>query len=253
MNYKFVISDKYNLNNSLFMSYLSDLSYYNNEIIRNILSSCNEFSDYLFLDNNETQAFCIANHIEKYIIITFRGSNSMYDILKSIDSLYKIRSYIFIHEGFCDMLYHIFDDIKKYISNHNDYDIYLNGHSLGGSLAILCYIELFYEYKINVRDVYTFGSPKCVKFKNKVINKDNIYNHIINNDIISLLPFGNNYQYIGKNIYIYKSGFKIYNTNKNVNIFIIMKRILFNIFTLFKNHKSETYFTKIYNIIKRKL
>ena len=167
------------------------------------------------------------------IIIIFKGTSSIFEIFLNMNI--KLRTLdedsIKVHGG----MYRFFSTFKsELIKKINDIlltknikNIYLTGHSLGGSLSILCSYLLYEKYN-NLQFYNYCMAPLKVGNKGfiEAYNKLNIIAFIIINksDIIPKLPISDKYNHIDtKCIY--------FNYKKNK----------------IQNHNSKTY----YNFIKK--
>ena len=83
---------------------------------------------------------------------------------------------ILVHSGLLGIARVIYSDIKKYVDWTTSSDkIVLNGHSIGGSLAILLLMLIIQDYGIEyvrkkIVQVYTFGSPPVTGMRNPNMN-----------------------------------------------------------------------------------
>jgi len=58
------------------------------------------------------------------------------------------------------MFIQLLNSLQKFHQNHNKYNVYITGHSLGGGLASLfSYVLLAYGYELSISGVYTYGQP----------------------------------------------------------------------------------------------
>jgi Lipase (class 3) len=76
-----------------------------------------------------------------------------------------VRDGILVHSGLLSIAQEVYSDIKQYVNwTASSHRIVLNGHSIGGSIAILVLLLMIQDYGIDfvrnyVLQVYTFGSP----------------------------------------------------------------------------------------------
>ena len=89
------------------------------------------------------------------IVIVFRGTSNSDNFLTDMNGIDEefLGKGVFVHRGF----YSISKRVDKKIALNKKKTIYLVGHSLGGSVALL-YAATLYEKGYNV-NVYTFGMP----------------------------------------------------------------------------------------------
>lgn len=103
-------------------------------------------------------------HLGYDLIIAFKGSTSMEDLLDDADSnLVKMweGEEVRVHRGFKRSYEKnkslIFDSIEK----HDPSKILFCGHSLGGALSYLCAMDIMMKQAKHIHaDTITFGSPK---------------------------------------------------------------------------------------------
>jgi triacylglycerol lipase len=130
------------------------------------------------------------------IVISFRGSRSNPDWIADASILQTYFPYTRIklktHSGFSA----IYNTCRQQIINilntlNNSKQLFVTGHSLGGSLAVLCALDAAVNTAYNNPIMYSFGSPrigncKFVQAYNGVIN--NSIRIVNTNDIVPLLP-----------------------------------------------------------------
>ena len=92
---------------------------------------------------------------EDIIVLVFRGTSNTDNFLTDINGVDEefLNKGVFVHRGF----YSISKKVDKKVALNKKKTIYLVGHSLGGSVALL-YAATLYEKGYNV-NVYTFGMP----------------------------------------------------------------------------------------------
>ncbi|MDR6554445.1 lipase family protein [Paenibacillus qinlingensis] len=133
---------------------------------------------------------------DSQIVIVFRGTSTTSDwisdaIARQTDFPYAKNGGL-VHQGFLD----IYESARKPIlasmsklSPHKQ--VYLTGHSLGGSLSTLCAADLATNTKFKNPAVYTFGSPRvgnttfAKQFNLKTGPHYRVYNR---NDMVPFLP-----------------------------------------------------------------
>ncbi len=65
-----------------------------------------------------------------------------------------------IHKGFKRSLDAVYNGIIERVRDNGNKPVFITGHSLGGSLAILCAYKFQAVDNINVKGVYTFAAPR---------------------------------------------------------------------------------------------
>ena len=137
--------------------------------------------------DTDTQAIIIPT--EKFLILSFRGTESYEDFYTYLDEYpTKCRSGGFIHSGFMTSYESIESEITKYLDAKEfaNMPLYITGHSLGGALAIVAAKRL--KHKDNIAACYTFGSPKVGDFDWVCTIKTPIYRVVNSVDIVPFSP-----------------------------------------------------------------
>lgn len=172
-----------------------------------VLSNLNKCPEYCEGDDNDCEFYsCIDK--KNNIIIIFRGTESLRDILSDLNATrtkmvipnIRGKDFPYVHSGF----YRQFNSIRtkldkilnEYITNKgyfNRKNITFCGHSLGGALATIAslyYYNKFKYYNISINCI-TLGSPRvggnnfCRLFNNSI----NIsYRFVNKNDIVTMIP-----------------------------------------------------------------
>lgn len=150
----------------------------------------------LYLSGDSTQVFVGIHKCDKIIVITFRGTEptKAQDILADVN-FKKIQYAVgMVHEGFSKALDEIFDLLLVFLTRaeYTGYKLQINGHSLGGALALFCAVRLKLEHSFNDVEVVTFGQPKVgdnvfIKKVEELLGEN--YIRVVNDeDIIPKLP-----------------------------------------------------------------
>lgn len=122
----------------------------------------------IFIDDKMTDIQCFLRIVKNEIIIVFRGSDSKKD-WKTDSKFWKTeipygnsRSKIRVHSGFINAYKspNIRMRIQKYVSDFDIQKIYLTGHSYGAALAVLCAVDLEYNFPKKDYEVMVFGCPR---------------------------------------------------------------------------------------------
>ncbi|KJJ84011.1 Lipase family protein [Candidatus Omnitrophus magneticus] len=138
-----------------------------------------------------TQAFVATKEKDKIAILAFRGTEKeKKDIITDFNIEFEILDKDqAVHKGF----FTAFNDVKKDIIDilekltHDNYSIFITGHSLGGALAVIATHELD---RYNLSACYTFGSPRVGNEQfGDAIKKTPIYRIVNKYDIVPCLPF----------------------------------------------------------------
>ena len=103
----------------------------------------------------------------RQLIIAFRGTDSFQDLYTDL-RFWKMdipygnkKTRIRVHSGFYKAYNHFLvrDVIRKFITEEVK-DIYITGHSYGAALAVLCALDLQYNFPDRYFEVVTFGCPR---------------------------------------------------------------------------------------------
>lgn len=228
------------MNYALNCANLCLLSYYNNL----------NYPNSKFINNLETDTQCYIFNCLNEIYIVFRGTDSIKDWKHDID-IRTIKPYnnnIRIHNGFYKQYESIKDNIYNSIYNIKNKKLHILGHSLGGALAYICAVDIFYNFNNPNINVFTIGSPRpgndiFKDFFNKYIKKSIRYKN--KGDIVTKLPLRSEFKHVHKAISINKG--KLYKEKINKKI---MNRIINLIFTIdlknmILNHSISEYINNI--------
>jgi hypothetical protein len=105
-----------------------------------------------------------------------------------------------VHSGYLAKLEQILPTLKRKLKNNRVKKVVYVGHSLGGALAQLAYLQLRNRYG-EESECVTFGSCKPVKkLPSKPIATKDVKNYYLLKDYVGLFPFG--YKVITKPIII---------------------------------------------------
>lgn len=159
----------------------------------------NKYPESIFIENKitDTQGF-ILKDIDNNLIISFRGTQQIKDLLTDFNAWQQVIPYgnyhskIRVHAGVLSAYKSVRGTILEHVSSnkHNIDDIYITGHSLGGALAIFCAVDIQYNYNLKPI-VYISGNPavgnkEFVRSYNKRV-PDTIRTYL-KKDIVPKLP-----------------------------------------------------------------
>ncbi len=177
---------EYSLENAMILADFSNFAYFEKTFVNKQL----EIWDYTLLawfedKETDTQGFVAGK--DDYMIICFRGTNSITDMV--FDAWFsKVPAFGGIgkvHKGFQKALESIWPQLIKKINKNTK--IFVTGHSLGGVLAILTAHRLTLE-NYTLAAVYTYGAPRVGnrEFKKTYddLLKDKTFLHINYTDIV---------------------------------------------------------------------
>lgn len=159
--------------------------------------------------NTDTHCFALVN--KNTMTLVFRGTNSIKGLVNDIKFFKKSVPYdnaspkIKVHTGFINAYKSekIRGNILGLMNDEID-SVRVTGHSLGGALAILCAIDLQYNFPDRDYEVIVFGSPRVGNKAFKKSYDKRIFKTVrVKNkgDIISALPFSfMGYRHVGAEI-----------------------------------------------------
>lgn len=170
-----------------------------------------------YSDKYRNMVVVYKSNVENMLIVSFSGTKYLSEWVDDADfrqtspESYNDNS-ILVHNGFYSMYKSMRDDFFKLLSENviQGMQIISTGHSLGGCLAALCYVDILKNLsKLNFNDsikifLYTFASPRVgnIEFANFINannnNNNSIAYRVINTeDIIPLaiLPVISDYIY----------------------------------------------------------
>ena len=165
------------------------------------------------VDDKASDIYFILRQSGDFLHITFRGSNSLKDwktdltFWKQSIPYDNMRSAVRVHSGFLSayknpqirgyILKNIAPGIKK---------ICITGHSYGAALAVLCAVDIAYNFPQMDIEVVTFGCPRVgnrawKKSYNKRVHKTVRVEN--GNDIVTKLPFGAwGFRHVGARLHV---------------------------------------------------
>ncbi|MFW9993125.1 MAG: lipase family protein [Candidatus Odinarchaeota archaeon] len=178
-----------------------------------------ELVHYIESTNTDTQCYIARDEKKKRIVIAFRGTSSVQDLLTDIIILQTIypptRRLFFkprVHAGFLEAYKSVKKEIHAHLntlfSEQGSSRLFVTGHSLGGALATIAAVDLNQTFKLPVT-IYTYGSPKvgnswfARKFNRKIKDSFRIANV---DDVIPSYPPVIGYNHINSLVFIDKKG-----------------------------------------------
>jgi len=186
----------------------------------------------------------VCYHIRKQgstLIIAFRGSDSKKDWSFNLDFCKKVIPYgnleskIKVHSGFINAYKskNVRNNILKFVTDKID-RIELTGHSYGAALAIICAVDLQYNFSNKDYEVIVFGCPRVgnkafkESYNKRVFKTLRVENR---GDIVTKVPlFLMGYRHVGARL-------------------IIGKRKVFPFFLYGKNnHLLQEYYSNIWDV-----
>ena len=95
-------------------------------------------------------------------LLAFRGTDDFKDMGKNSKAYWTESPYGPVHAGFMGAANDLLPQVTERLagmSGDSPKSLWLTGHSLGGSIALLTAITLYEKYNLDVAGVYTFGQP----------------------------------------------------------------------------------------------
>jgi predicted lipase len=168
---------------------LSSIAYSDNQ------PSCG-CSETLSIKSDITDTECFIRKRKDLIIISFRGTDSKtnwkynFRFCKKIIPYDNFSSKIRVHSGFLSTYKSVRKKIHEKIPE-SACKIIITGHSLGAAAAILCAVDLQYNFRNKDIEVYVYGCPRVgnkyfAKSYNKRVFKT--LSFINGNDVVTKLP-----------------------------------------------------------------
>lgn len=121
-----------------------------------------------FINDKKTDVQCFLRINGESMVIAFRGSDSAKDwdvnsrFWKTVVPYDNFKSDIRVHSGFIGTYKSkkVRGKIQNEILKNNIKKVTLTGHSYGAALAILCAVDLEYNFPKNDYEVIVFGCPR---------------------------------------------------------------------------------------------
>ncbi len=163
----------------------------------------------IFINDRKTDVQCFLRIKDATMTVTFRGSDSEKDckadfqFWKTCVPYGNFDSDIRVHSGFIGTYKskNVRGEIHKAIKKYNIKKVVLTGHSYGAALAVLCAVDLEYNFPKNDYEVIVFGCPRvgnaafCRSYNLRVFKTLRIENI---GDIVTMVPFSfMGYKHVG--------------------------------------------------------
>ena len=171
----------------------------------------------IFINDKKTDVQCFLRINENTMTIVFRGSDSQKDwktnskFCKTTIPYGNDSSKIRVHSGFINAYKspNIRMKIQKYINDFDIQKVYITGHSYGAALAVLCAVDLEYNFPKKDYEVIVFGCPRVgnkafkQSYNLRVFKTLRVENR---RDIVTKVPFAfMGYRHVGAKLKIGKS------------------------------------------------
>ena len=166
------------------------------------------------IDDRETDVQCYLRKRDDCLFITFRGSNSGKDWKTNLTFRRKSIPYgntaskIRVHSGFLEAYKYAARGVINSNITDDVHQVKICGHSQGAALAILCAVDLEYNFPDRDYEVMLFGSPRVGNrafrdsYNKRVFETMRVEN---GNDIVTKIPWVcMGYRHVGMRIPIGK-------------------------------------------------
>jgi triacylglycerol lipase len=188
-------SDHFRIDNAALLAFAAESAYDDPAAIESLARDGWECDDFDFFDDNDTQAFVVADR--EALIVCFRGTESdrLCDWLTDADiSLVPGPLDGKVHGGFYDALadvWHVVDRAVQLLDPRQRKPLWITGHSLGGALASLAASRWLHRNR-PVQGLYTFGQPRIgdrtfARNFNFAI-KGSAFRFVNNSDVVARIP-----------------------------------------------------------------
>lgn len=181
-------------NKNTLLKYLrcAELARENENVIRQVFP----LSIFLEDEDTDTQGYCALDGDN--LIVGFRGTQQLKDWLTDINAFHveypynNYNSKIMVHRGFIQAYKSVRALVHEFYTLYKDKIKVINvcGHSLGGSLATLCAIDLQYNFDKPV-NAYVSGNPMVGNsaFRDSYNKRvPNTYRTYLKRDLVPLMP-----------------------------------------------------------------
>lgn len=165
----------------------------------------------MMVDDPQSDVQCYLRWQGNSLTITFRGSNSGQDWKTNFTYKKKVIPYgntqskIRVHSGFLEAYKSVRNTIHDVITRDLT-QIRISGHSQGGALAVLCGVDLEYNFPDRDYEVIVFGAPRVGNLAFKKSYNKRIFKTLRvenGNDIVTKVPFAfMGYHHVGAAVHI---------------------------------------------------
>ena len=130
---------------------------------------------------------------EDRAIVTFKGSNSMTDLMEAAKIVPTRTDHGTVHSGFFQQYRILKESVLEEVGKLKDIQhVYFTGHSMGGCIAMLCALDSTISHKY----CYLFGSPAfCDEEMNQyTLSKlDDLLYVDVSTDLVAIVPLNPNF------------------------------------------------------------
>ncbi|ORD99189.1 hypothetical protein A0H76_1256 [Hepatospora eriocheir] len=148
-----------------------------------------------FTSGNNIPCFMIVEKDSDTVVIVFKGTDTLAEIIMSLYLDYHKFDDGLIHQGhriyFNNLIENDWDVLNSVINKYKN--IHVTGHSLGGSMSTLFHYVLKKKFNHKNINTVTFASFPNINLVQSVYDNvsEKITNYIINDDIIPFASYGN--------------------------------------------------------------
>lgn len=165
------------------------------------------------IDDPHTDIQCYVRQYGRHLSITFRGSDSLKDWKTDLTFWKKTIPYgnfiskIRVHTGFINAYKapSVRDTLHGFITDQIKF-VHIAGHSYGAALAVLCGVDLEYNFPYKDYEVFLFGCPRVgnaafkKSYNKRVFKTLRVEN---GNDIVTKVPFALwGYRHVGIRVHV---------------------------------------------------
>ena len=184
------ISDLDRLRRSLLFAELSNLSYYDENFVREGVTQIG-LSEVCFFNRDGSQAYMLTGEHDRIIACRGTEPNDWNDIKAdanavAVEALVETAGRV--HRGFKQEVDDLWPLLEKALVD-NDKNLWFTGHSLGGAMATICAGRCMLSHISSTpRGLFTFGSPRVGD--KRYINYCDIHHvrWVNNNDVVTRVP-----------------------------------------------------------------